>query len=129
VLFDAVQALDRAFASITDEEVIEDAIDTASLWIDNNLVPHTSYDDATLAQIEKYLAAHLLFTGQVGLQLVEARRVDVSEKYAEMGKGQTSRHIGVAVALDPSGRVAEAWAGGKRAIMRVGDGYNFRAVS
>ena|SRR5688572_5249445 len=105
-------------------------IETAAVWVDEHLVDVTDLSEAALTQIEKYIAAHLVVgSGESGSgQRVEARRADISEKYAEdKGRDTTgaTSYIRTAAALDPTGRVAEAWLKGKRVRWRVGDGYNF----
>lgn len=121
---DVREVLDTA-AEIND---ISAAIEDASLWIDANLLGKCRrQSEATLARVEKYLAAHLLANGIASadaLPLTSSTRADISESY-----GQASREFGerrfvmAAAAFDPCGIVGEHWLGITRAKAHVGRGY------
>ena len=99
----------------------------ASTWVDNYLAggkcPGLVADKLPI--IEKYLAAHLatLADGVGAGEVIQAQRADIAERYAELGKGQSTRYIATAAAFDRCGIVAEHWMDGRRMRAHVGKGY------
>jgi hypothetical protein len=111
-----------------DEDTIEAAIVTANVWIDARLASVcTVLSNAELIAIEKHLSAHLSVLGAEGMEMISSTRADVAEKYAEMAKGQTTRHIGIAAAFDPCGIIKEAWMDRARVRFKVGTTYQAEA--
>lgn len=106
--------------------VIPALIDDAHGWIGAHLTGK-GLGEATLALIEKYLAAHLAILASEGGegQLVASARADMSDKYADRSQaGDATSFLRTAAAYDRSGTVRELWLGGRRAKGRVGRGYD-----
>jgi hypothetical protein len=124
--------VDEIVSSSLDSGTIEALIDDASHWVDAHLVGK-GLSDTTLAAVEKYLAAHLVKRVDEGGegQLLESKRGDVSERYAEQkdASGSETSYLRTAAAFDRTGTVGEHWLGRKRMKFRVGDGYGFDGVT
>ena len=120
---DVIEILDTEL----EESMVWAFIETASIWVDENLVsacPQLS--DAMLAQIEKYLAAHL--TSARDPQMTSSSMGDVSETYQRAS--EMTDYLRIAMSLDPCGIVKRVWSGtGVRLRWRVGTGYAEEASS
>lgn len=101
--------------------MVEALIDVASLWVDENLAAScTRASAAMLAQIEKFLAAHLISTQDP--ELVSSSMENVSETYQR--DGQVNDFLKTAIALDPCGIVRTSWLKDKQRFkFRVGTRY------
>lgn len=119
-----VSEVEAILSETIDADKISLAIDTATLWIDENLVGNCSaLGTSELRFIELYLSAHLAVYTEEGGDLIQSARADVSERYAEVGKGHATRYITTAAAFDPCGIVAERWMDKKRVRFKVGTTY------
>lgn len=118
----------------TDASAVLSAIDTdlttaqvnayisdASVWVDDQLT-NSNLSDVLLEKIEKYLACHFVTLRDPRLR--SGSLGDVSETYQR--DTQVTEYLMAAMALDPTGRVADAFGDRKdkfRMSYRVGTGY------
>lgn len=80
-----------------------------------------SIPDATLTEIEKYLASGIV-SGARDPTLTQESVGDVSVTYQR--GGETPEHIRVAAMLDPTGQIKADFMGGSEVAFRVGEGYD-----
>jgi len=107
--------------SLTSEQ-INAFIDSASLWVDGNLVGR-GLSASLLAEIEKYLACHLITLRDPRLSSTKVS--DVAETYQR--DTQITEYLKAAAALDPTGRVREDFmtpANTRRFSALAGTGYD-----
>lgn len=86
--------------TLTDPQV-QQFIDDASLWVDNNIAA-AGWDTGTAEAIERYLAAHWLTLRD--RRKTTTRRGDLEDRY------ESTRYLEAAIALDTTGTVSEAFA-------------------
>lgn len=117
----------------TDEGAVRDAIETtltnpqvtafiddASGWIDAQLADK-GLTAATLTLVEKYLACHLITLRDPRIK--SGKFGDTSETYQR--DGEVTEYLKMAIALDPSGTVEDAFGDSKQRVrFRVGEGYD-----
>ena len=105
---------------------VEAFIADASGWVDDNLSSETEITATTLERIELYLACHLITLRDPRLK--QAALDDVNETYQR--DAEVTEYLKMAIALDPTGKLAEAFVNtsesGKRVQFRVGDGFDSR---
>lgn len=98
---------------ISDSELVR-FIQTASGLIDSVFDGSEGYSDAMLAEIECWLAAHIVASSRLR-QAVSERVGDVSISYANLGEGLDSTSYGKMVKqLDISGKISKI---GLKAVM------------
>lgn len=110
-------AIDTDLTTVQVDAFISDA----SVWVDENLTT-SSLSDTLLEKIEKYLTCHFITLRDPRLR--SANVGDVSETYQR--DTQVTEYLMAAMALDPTGRVADAFGTRKdrtRVSYRVGTGY------
>jgi hypothetical protein len=124
---DPEDVLDVMPGTDLDATAILPFLEDASLWVDNYLASGQcrGLNANKMGVIEKYLAAHLatLASGVGAGEVIQAQRADISERYAQLKDGQSTRYVAVASAMEPCGIVAEHWMGGRRVKAVVGKGY------
>lgn len=105
---------------------VDGFIADASGWVDDNLAGETEIGVSTLERIELYLACHLCTLRDP--RLTAAKLDDVDEKYQR--DASETEYLAMARALDPTGRLGEAFGpkaeSGRRVQFRVGDGFDSR---
>ena len=92
-------------ASSKDDEVIESSfINTANIFVDTHLLS-ASHSDATLKQIELYLAAHFLCLSEEKGGMILDKFGDATSEYQELYEAgfRSTRFGQQAIAFDTSG--------------------------
>lgn len=76
--------------------------------------------DATLTEIEKYLAAHIVTARDP--RLTEAQRGDVRDRYQR--DAETSEYLKIAIMLDTTGALEDEFGETRKVAFRMGAGYD-----
>lgn len=76
--------------------------------------------NATLTEIEKYLAAHIVTARDP--RLTEAERDEIRDVYQR--DAETSEYLKIAIMLDPTGELEDEFGDTRKVKFRMGAGYD-----